>query len=190
MCLCGCWSVCVFVNGKKKWKADCQTNKTWSKTSPQTFLLVQLCWNWTGWKPWHMTSMCFFFVVFFQKSSKKKEKEKQTCKGCNESFNFTKRKHHCKSCGAVSTDGTRDIWALLVACRNIAMEREKSGNKWKISFGQLTVNNWVASQRCFSFSPSPSAGHLCKVFKDFGQQNESSVPGVFRGQPQPGDSLC
>uniref|UniRef100_A0A8C3ADU1 FYVE, RhoGEF and PH domain containing 3 n=1 Tax=Cyclopterus lumpus TaxID=8103 RepID=A0A8C3ADU1_CYCLU len=32
--------------------------------------------------------------------SRKKEKEKQTCKGCNESFNFTKRKHHCKSCGA------------------------------------------------------------------------------------------
>uniref|UniRef100_A0A669DIN5 FYVE, RhoGEF and PH domain-containing protein 3 n=1 Tax=Oreochromis niloticus TaxID=8128 RepID=A0A669DIN5_ORENI len=28
------------------------------------------------------------------------EKEKQTCKGCSESFNFTKRKHHCKSCGA------------------------------------------------------------------------------------------
>uniref|UniRef100_A0A8C8E087 FYVE, RhoGEF and PH domain-containing protein 3 n=1 Tax=Oryzias sinensis TaxID=183150 RepID=A0A8C8E087_9TELE len=27
-------------------------------------------------------------------------KEKQTCKGCNESFNFTKRKHHCKTCGA------------------------------------------------------------------------------------------
>uniref|UniRef100_H3DKP6 FYVE, RhoGEF and PH domain containing 3 n=1 Tax=Tetraodon nigroviridis TaxID=99883 RepID=H3DKP6_TETNG len=36
----------------------------------------------------------------FQKSSRKKDKEKQTCKGCNESFNFTKRKHHCKSCGA------------------------------------------------------------------------------------------
>ncbi|KAM7404946.1 hypothetical protein PAMP_012246 [Pampus punctatissimus] len=35
-----------------------------------------------------------------RKSSKKKEKEKQTCKGCNENFNFTKRKHHCKSCGA------------------------------------------------------------------------------------------
>ncbi|MED6241549.1 hypothetical protein ATANTOWER_019078, partial [Ataeniobius toweri] len=35
-----------------------------------------------------------------RKSSKKKEKEKQTCRGCNESFNFTKRKHHCKSCGA------------------------------------------------------------------------------------------
>lgn len=35
-----------------------------------------------------------------RKSSKKKEKEKQTCKGCSESFNFTKRKHHCKSCGA------------------------------------------------------------------------------------------
>ncbi|XP_067383391.1 faciogenital dysplasia isoform X4 [Channa argus] len=33
-------------------------------------------------------------------SSKKKEKEKQTCKGCNENFNFTKRKHHCKACGA------------------------------------------------------------------------------------------
>ncbi|KAM3871631.1 faciogenital dysplasia [Diretmus argenteus] len=35
-----------------------------------------------------------------RKSSRKKEKEKQTCKGCNESFNFTKRKHHCKSCQA------------------------------------------------------------------------------------------
>ncbi|KAF7664843.1 hypothetical protein LDENG_00161820 [Lucifuga dentata] len=35
-----------------------------------------------------------------RKSSRKKEKEKQTCKGCNESFNFTKRKHHCKACGA------------------------------------------------------------------------------------------
>ncbi|KAM9752661.1 faciogenital dysplasia [Menidia menidia] len=35
-----------------------------------------------------------------RKSSRKKEKEKQTCKGCSESFNFTKRKHHCKSCGA------------------------------------------------------------------------------------------
>ncbi|XP_054902221.1 faciogenital dysplasia isoform X1 [Poeciliopsis prolifica] len=34
-----------------------------------------------------------------RKSSKKKEKEKQTCRGCHESFNFTKRKHHCKSCG-------------------------------------------------------------------------------------------
>ncbi|XP_041656139.1 faciogenital dysplasia [Cheilinus undulatus] len=35
-----------------------------------------------------------------RKSSRKKDKEKQTCKGCNETFNFTKRKHHCKSCGA------------------------------------------------------------------------------------------
>uniref|UniRef100_A0A3P9MKT7 FYVE, RhoGEF and PH domain containing 3 n=1 Tax=Oryzias latipes TaxID=8090 RepID=A0A3P9MKT7_ORYLA len=35
-----------------------------------------------------------------RKTSRKKEKEKQTCKGCNESFNFTKRKHHCKTCGA------------------------------------------------------------------------------------------
>ncbi|XP_041129662.1 FYVE, RhoGEF and PH domain-containing protein 3-like isoform X3 [Polyodon spathula] len=31
----------------------------------------------------------------------KREKEKQTCKGCNESFNsITKRRHHCKACGA------------------------------------------------------------------------------------------
>ncbi|XP_048873003.1 faciogenital dysplasia [Brienomyrus brachyistius] len=36
-----------------------------------------------------------------RKSSKKKEKEKQTCKGCNESFHsITKRRHHCKACGA------------------------------------------------------------------------------------------
>uniref|UniRef100_A0A3B5LV11 FYVE, RhoGEF and PH domain containing 3 n=1 Tax=Xiphophorus couchianus TaxID=32473 RepID=A0A3B5LV11_9TELE len=33
------------------------------------------------------------------KISRKKDKEKQTCRGCHESFNFTKRKHHCKSCG-------------------------------------------------------------------------------------------
>lgn len=33
-----------------------------------------------------------------RRSSKKRDKE--TCKGCNESFNFTKRKHHCKNCSA------------------------------------------------------------------------------------------
>uniref|UniRef100_W5N9Q6 FYVE, RhoGEF and PH domain containing 3 n=1 Tax=Lepisosteus oculatus TaxID=7918 RepID=W5N9Q6_LEPOC len=34
-------------------------------------------------------------------SKSKKEKEKQTCKGCNESFHsITKRRHHCKACGA------------------------------------------------------------------------------------------
>lgn len=49
--------------------------------------------------PWN-TSMDSEGGVHERKSSKKKEKEKQTCKGCNESFNFTKRKHHCKSCGA------------------------------------------------------------------------------------------
>ncbi|XP_055023947.2 faciogenital dysplasia [Misgurnus anguillicaudatus] len=35
-----------------------------------------------------------------RKSSKKREKERETCKGCNETFHFTKRKHHCKSCNA------------------------------------------------------------------------------------------
>lgn len=35
-----------------------------------------------------------------RKSSKKREKERETCRGCSESFHFTKRKHHCKSCGA------------------------------------------------------------------------------------------
>ncbi|XP_018095888.1 FYVE, RhoGEF and PH domain-containing protein 3 [Xenopus laevis] len=38
-----------------------------------------------------------------RKSSKiKREKEKQNCKGCGESFHsITKRRHHCKQCGAV-----------------------------------------------------------------------------------------
>uniref|UniRef100_A0A8V1A5H1 FYVE, RhoGEF and PH domain containing 3 n=1 Tax=Gallus gallus TaxID=9031 RepID=A0A8V1A5H1_CHICK len=38
-----------------------------------------------------------------RKSSKsKRDKEKQTCKSCSESFNsITKRRHHCKQCGAV-----------------------------------------------------------------------------------------
>ncbi|XP_058640951.1 FYVE, RhoGEF and PH domain-containing protein 3-like [Onychostoma macrolepis] len=35
-----------------------------------------------------------------RKSSKKREKERETCRGCSETFHFTKRKHHCKSCGA------------------------------------------------------------------------------------------
>uniref|UniRef100_A0AAV2M0N1 Uncharacterized protein n=1 Tax=Knipowitschia caucasica TaxID=637954 RepID=A0AAV2M0N1_KNICA len=48
--------------------------------------------------PWN-TLMDSEGGVHERKSSKKKEKEKQTCKGCGESFNFTKRKHHCKSCG-------------------------------------------------------------------------------------------
>uniref|UniRef100_A0A3B4T4Y7 FYVE, RhoGEF and PH domain containing 3 n=1 Tax=Seriola dumerili TaxID=41447 RepID=A0A3B4T4Y7_SERDU len=117
------------------------------------------------------------------KSSRKKEKEKQTCKGCSESFNFTKRKHHCKSCGAVSTDGAREIWAL---CRNEGMKREV----------RKQVENFFQKMNCeqqSSFSTRslcPSAGHLCKVFKDLGQQNEPSVPRVFRCQPQPGESWC
>ncbi|XP_026653416.1 FYVE, RhoGEF and PH domain-containing protein 3 isoform X4 [Zonotrichia albicollis] len=38
-----------------------------------------------------------------RKSSKsKRDKEKQSCKSCSESFNsITKRRHHCKQCGAV-----------------------------------------------------------------------------------------
>ncbi|XP_039530766.1 faciogenital dysplasia isoform X1 [Pimephales promelas] len=35
-----------------------------------------------------------------RKSSKRREKERETCKGCSETFHFTKRKHHCKTCGA------------------------------------------------------------------------------------------
>ncbi|XP_027023084.2 faciogenital dysplasia isoform X2 [Tachysurus fulvidraco] len=35
-----------------------------------------------------------------RRSSKKREKERETCKGCNETFHFTKRKHHCKNCSA------------------------------------------------------------------------------------------
>ncbi|XP_030200296.1 faciogenital dysplasia [Gadus morhua] len=51
--------------------------------------------------PWTNTSMDSDGERLHErKSSRKKDKEKQTCKGCNESFNFTKRKHHCKSCGA------------------------------------------------------------------------------------------
>ncbi|XP_068454139.1 faciogenital dysplasia isoform X2 [Clinocottus analis] len=50
--------------------------------------------------PWCNTSIDSDGERLHERSSRKKEKEKQTCKGCNESFNFTKRKHHCKSCGA------------------------------------------------------------------------------------------
>lgn len=72
-------------------------------------------------------SLCQTLVyLIFQKSSRKKDKEKQTCKGCNESFNFTKRKHHCKSCGAVSTD-----WIISEEMRG---HGERSGAEGGIHF--------------------------------------------------------
>lgn len=88
--------------------------------------------------------LCFFF--FSQKSSRKKDKEKQTCKGCNESFNFTKRKHHCKSCGAVSTVGNRESLAMFDRVETQRDKETSPRNKWKISFGQLTVCNSVLLQ--------------------------------------------
>lgn len=43
----------------------------------------------------------------------KREKEKQTCKGCNESFNsITKRRHHCKACGVVSVMRSESMHAF------------------------------------------------------------------------------
>ncbi|XP_073675067.1 faciogenital dysplasia isoform X2 [Garra rufa] len=51
--------------------------------------------------PWSSPSICEIDgAPHERKSSKKREKERETCKGCNETFHFTKRKHHCKSCGA------------------------------------------------------------------------------------------
>ncbi|KAJ8257511.1 hypothetical protein GJAV_G00186380 [Gymnothorax javanicus] len=47
---------------------------------------------------WCNTSMDSDGGIHERKSSRKKE---QTCKGCNESFHsITKRRHHCKACGA------------------------------------------------------------------------------------------
>ncbi|XP_060787583.1 faciogenital dysplasia isoform X2 [Neoarius graeffei] len=50
--------------------------------------------------PWSNTSIDSDGGVNERRSSKKRDKEKETCKGCNETFHFTKRKHHCKNCGA------------------------------------------------------------------------------------------
>ncbi|KAJ8370862.1 hypothetical protein SKAU_G00108900 [Synaphobranchus kaupii] len=48
---------------------------------------------------WSNTSMDSDGGIHERKSSRKKE---QTCKGCTESFHsITKRRHHCKACGAV-----------------------------------------------------------------------------------------
>ncbi|XP_053360253.1 faciogenital dysplasia [Clarias gariepinus] len=49
---------------------------------------------------WSNTSLDLEGGVNERRSSKKRDKEKETCKGCNETFHFTKRKHHCKNCGA------------------------------------------------------------------------------------------
>uniref|UniRef100_A0A8D3CF45 FYVE, RhoGEF and PH domain containing 3 n=1 Tax=Scophthalmus maximus TaxID=52904 RepID=A0A8D3CF45_SCOMX len=58
-------------------------------------------------------------------SSTSQSKEKQTCKGCNESFNFTKRKHHCKSCGAVSNRRNQGhSGSGWWGCRDEGMKRE------------------------------------------------------------------
>ncbi|KAK2840868.1 hypothetical protein Q7C36_012447 [Tachysurus vachellii] len=50
--------------------------------------------------PWSNASVDSDGGVNERRSSKKREKEKETCKGCNETFHFTKRKHHCKNCSA------------------------------------------------------------------------------------------
>ncbi|KAJ8016155.1 hypothetical protein DPEC_G00004260 [Dallia pectoralis] len=49
--------------------------------------------------PWSNSSIDSDSERFHERKSSRK-KEKETCKGCSESFNFTKRKHHCKACGA------------------------------------------------------------------------------------------
>lgn len=114
-------------------------------------------------------SLCQTLVyLIFQKSSRKKDKEKQTCKGCNESFNFTKRKHHCKSCGAVSTD--------RISASEMKGHGERAG-----AAGGHSVQAFIWLQLC------PSAGHLRKVFKDFGQQDQPGLPRVLRSKPQPGE---
>lgn len=48
--------------------------------------------------PWNNASVDSDGGVSERRSSKKRDKEKESCKGCSETFNFTKRKHHCKSC--------------------------------------------------------------------------------------------
>lgn len=50
--------------------------------------------------PWNNASVDSDGGVHERRSSKKRDKEKETCKGCSETFHFTKRKHHCKNCGA------------------------------------------------------------------------------------------
>lgn len=113
----------------------------------------------------------FFYDYCFQKSSKKKEKEKQTCRGCHESFNFTKRKHHCKSCGVVGAEEAILLWGIKK--RNDGKERVGTSGKYNLD------------SQCAVFSPlCLSAAHLCKMFKDLGQQNEPSVSRMFRSQPQ------
>lgn len=103
-------------------------------------------------------SLCQTLVyLIFQKSSRKKEKEKQTCKGCNESFNFTKRKHHCKSCGAVSArlglfrgnEGTRgEVITTLSFCRPSAQSVQKPWTTRPAGFAQSAskqVSAWRTS---------------------------------------------
>uniref|UniRef100_A0A8C5D4B6 FYVE, RhoGEF and PH domain-containing protein 3-like n=1 Tax=Gouania willdenowi TaxID=441366 RepID=A0A8C5D4B6_GOUWI len=74
-----------------------------------------------------LTTADSYFLFQFQKSFKKKEKEKQTCKGCNESFNFTKRKHHCKLCGAVSRQ-TSLTGENCLLCGSLNMQEK--GKSW------------------------------------------------------------
>lgn len=103
--------------------------------------------------PWN-TSMDSDGGVHERKSSKKKEKEKQTCKGCNESFNFTKRKHHCKSCGAAicakcskSLDNKTsrvcpECYEASVSLENlsVSIEQKRKGPERQVS---LTADNCI-----------------------------------------------
>ncbi|XP_064012342.1 FYVE, RhoGEF and PH domain-containing protein 3 isoform X3 [Pogoniulus pusillus] len=69
-----------------------------------------------------------------RKSSKsKREKEKQACKSCSESFNsITKRRHHCKQCGAVICAKCSEFKALA--------DNSRHNRVCKECFGQLAVS--------------------------------------------------
>ncbi|XP_028850527.1 faciogenital dysplasia isoform X1 [Denticeps clupeoides] len=65
-----------------------------------------------------------------RKSCKKKDKEKHTCKGCNETFNFTKRKHQCKNCGG----------SICAKCSETRGSESKAGRVCR----QCYENEWLS----------------------------------------------
>lgn len=69
-----------------------------------------------------------------RKSSKRREKERETCKGCSETFHFTKRKHHCKTCGAAVCGKCSRVCEI----RNMRVCKQCDGQQGEATAGGAT----------------------------------------------------
>ncbi|XP_051964304.1 FYVE, RhoGEF and PH domain-containing protein 3-like [Xyrauchen texanus] len=101
-----------------------------------------------------------------RKSSKKREKERETCKGCNETFHFTKRKHHCKNCSAAICGKCSKLsesknWRMCKECFEVLQAAEGTAGGGTESKKRIEKQQSVAQS-------SPRAGKVEELAQELG----------------------